>query len=69
MLTADDQGKSSKDSLMRLFDKSPAMAATTTTAAAPTTPEATTSTAAASLVKKLSQKFNISSPDKQKLAM
>jgi hypothetical protein len=55
MLTADDQGKSSKDSLMRLFDKSPTMAATTA-AALPTTAETTTSPAAASLFKKLSQK-------------
>jgi hypothetical protein len=73
MLTADGQGKACKDSLMRLFDKS---AATTTTTANPTTTtpapisvETTTANDAASPIKKLSQRFNITSPDKPKLAM
>jgi hypothetical protein len=62
---------------MHLVDKSLTMAATTTTkiieittaVATPITAETTISTAAASPFKKLLQKFNISSPDKRKLAM
>jgi hypothetical protein len=78
MQAADDQGKSSKDSWTRLIDKLAATITTTITetAAAPmnlnektATSTTTTSTAAASPVKKLLQKFNISSPDKQKLTM
>jgi hypothetical protein len=66
MMTADNQGKLSKDGLMRLFgERLPHPTATTTdrTTAAPTTAETTTATSA-SPVKSLWQKFNISSPDK-----
>jgi hypothetical protein len=71
MMTADDQGKSSKDRLMLLFAERSAHqlhTTTETTAAAPATPEATTATSA-SPVKSLCQKFDFSSPEKQKLAM
>jgi hypothetical protein len=61
--TTDVEGLSSRDSLMRLFDTSP----TGTTTPTATTPAAMTPTA--SPVKKLSQRFNIPSPDKPKLAM
>jgi hypothetical protein len=78
MLTADDQGgKSSKDSLMWLFEKPPQSEATTAaTATTNTRTETTTATTIATAagccfprVKKLSHKFNIPSPDKPKLAM
>jgi hypothetical protein len=76
MLTADGQGKASKDSMMRLLDKSPNMADMTTTTGTPATTTSTPMTAettmandAASPIKKLSQRFNITSPDKPKLAM
>lgn len=72
MLTADGQGKACKDSLMRLFDKSPNMAdtgTTTTTASTPMTAENSTVNDCASPIKKLSQRFNITSPGKPKLAM
>jgi hypothetical protein len=74
MLTADDEGKSSRDSLMRLFDKSPPTETSTSSEimdAVTSSPTVTTTTATTtgSPVKKWSQKFNISSPDKHKLAM
>jgi hypothetical protein len=77
------EGKSSKDSLMGLFEKPPGTALfdtpprTTTTATTETTTTTettaaaattTTETAAASPVK-LAQRFNISSPDKSRLVM
>jgi hypothetical protein len=71
MMTADDQGKSSKDGLMLLFAERSAHqlhTTTETTASAPATPEATTATSA-SPVKSLWQKFDFSSPEKRKLAM
>jgi hypothetical protein len=82
MLTADVQGKSSKDSLMHLFDKSPAMAATTntertaaattttdTTAAAPTAITTTTEmTAAAPSTAETSTTTAAASPVKTKLS-
>ena len=60
MLTAGTEGKSSRDSLMRLFEKSPGT---------PTIESPPTATPTASPVKKIYQRFNITSPDKQKLAM
>jgi hypothetical protein len=76
-------GKSSMDSLMLLFKKPPPTEATATTTATTTTattsttttPTPTTAAAAASPLRvtdspmKLSQKFNISSPDKFNLTM
>jgi hypothetical protein len=64
MLTADAEGKLSRDSSMRLFDKSPETPTTMTTTMTTTTTERN-----ASPVNKLYQKFNISSLDKHKLAM
>jgi hypothetical protein len=84
MQTAAGQGKLSKDSLMNLFDK-PSQTLCSTIASSmttptmttdTTTPKPTTTTAAASsplsepsLPVKMSQCFNITSPNKPKLAM
>jgi hypothetical protein len=82
---APGQGKLSKDSLMNLFDKpsqtlcrtaaASTTSTTTTTDTTTTTPNTTTTTAASSPLRvpslpvKLSQHFNITPPNKLKLAM
>jgi hypothetical protein len=82
MQTAAGEGQLSKDSLMNLFDRpsqtscnTTAASMTTTTATTYTTTPTTTTTATSSPLKvpsspvKLIQRFNITSPDKPKLAM
>ena len=74
------EGQSSKDSLLGLFEKPPGTAlfdtpprttTTETTAAAATTTSTAAAAAAAAAASpvKLAQRFNISSPDKSRLAM
>jgi hypothetical protein len=70
MLTAVDLGKSSKASLMRLLDNNQPQTTKETTAATTTaTPTTTTTAAPAHSPVKLIQHFNITSPEKPKLAM
>ena len=83
-MQTDPKGQSSKDSLMLLFDKPPQTHTTTTESPVPgsapatplTTPDAVAAAASPSLRQpsdyspvKLSQRFNISTPDKPKLVM